>query len=279
MNKGIGWVTALLALAGCASGPETGADVGYVADVDPENACELTGGTLDAPAAGVACGEQAGGETCIWSPMAVAYGAQEAEASCGDRDCACVTQGNIHEACAPSAPACTCAENALYLGEASGCVDVAPLETSFATATAGEFLGEEGVWLMHRGGAIDSVTHYAHLDALLGDHAWLGYGLYETCALKRGTPAHDCDAGFGEASGCYLDAAVDVAGAGQRMADLVTYAEQDYADDIIVMARAVDERVVASVTLVEGNLRLHFGRGDDGWRLLVIDATAYDCGG
>lgn len=279
MYKAIGWVTALVALVGCASGPETGADVGFVSDADPTSSCELTGGTTLAAAAGAICGQQPGGDSCIWSPMAVAYGAQDAGATCGDRDCACVTEGNIHEACAPSAPVCTCGEGTLYVGETAGCADVEPLEASFATAAVGELIGAQGVWVMSRGGAIDSVAHFADLTSLLETHSWLGFGLAETCALEPGSPDHDCDAGFGETQGCFLDATADYAGAGQRMADLVTYAEQAYADDTIDAARAIDAQVVASVTVTEANLQLHFGRDDDGWKLLVIDATAYDCGG
>jgi len=276
MHNRIGWA-ALVALTGCVSGPGTGSDVGHVTDNTEPSACELTGGTVDAPRAGADCGVQAEGDSCIWSPMAVGYGAQPAEATCGDRDCACVTLGNIHQACEAIAPSCTCHNGDLFVGE-EGCADVSSLESSFTGASVEDLIGEDGVHLL-LGQGIGRVAHYANLEALLEEQAWLSAGLRVGCELQRGTPVHDCDLGFGEkVDGCHLDASGDYAELSQRMSDLAEYAEQSYSEDDQIAAREIESRVVASVTLVEPKLKLYFGRDDEGWKLLVIDTTMYACG-
>ncbi|MEZ4445378.1 MAG: hypothetical protein R3B72_40265 [Polyangiaceae bacterium] len=271
-----GWLLSSAAI-GCSGAPATEEGTAFATDgpLSREALCAQTGGDLEAPGAGAGCGTQASGEACIWSPMAVDKGAQPAEASCDGRDCACVTRGNIHEACTAT-PSCDCGPSGLF-AEAQGCMDTAALEASFAAGTAADLAASEGIYVMVRPGAIDEVLHYDGIDEVLSAHPWIADGLAQSCALERGRPAHDCDLGFGETSGCFLSA-TDDAGLSARMSALVEYGGRDYSDELIARAAADEAQVVATVIVTEPGLALHFARDAEGFRLVVIDASRFDCG-
>ncbi|MEM1032298.1 MAG: hypothetical protein AAGN82_18270 [Myxococcota bacterium] len=154
------------------------------------------------------------------------------------------------------------------------------LEEVFAAAGAGALIGARGVHLMSRGGAIDTVAHFADGAALFASHPWLERGLGTSCPLSRGTPDHDCGEGFRDLEqGCFVDAAVGYSGVSRRIADLIEHAGHDYSASATEAARAMEKDVEVTVTIVEAKLKLYFGRDADGaWELLVVDATIYDCG-
>jgi hypothetical protein len=265
------------ALIGCSGPSQTDSGVEFVTEGSAaESQCAQTGGALTSPRAGGECGVQANGDGCIWSPMSVDLGAQSAEASCDGVACACVTQGNVHQACA-APPACDCGAQGLY-GETQGCMDSEDLDASFADGNVATLASDAGVYLTFRPGAIDDVAHYQDLSELVAAHPWIAAQLEQGCALEPGTPPHDCDAGFGEAAGCFLSASDDFARVSSLMANLVEYAGSSYSDAAIGHAAAHEAGVVASVVMTEPGLALHFGRDADGWKLLVIDASRYDCG-
>ncbi len=188
---------------------------------------------------------------------------------------------------------CECAQDGAsihydFLPEQGGCAypaftaieGVFDAEIGGGAPPRGMVDSELGVYVIHRPGASDVISHFDTLQDAF-DETFLAYVEdYLTgnfCRLENGSPEFSCDSDFGDAEGCFISALDSF----DRYSSLMTLLNDvelaDYSEAEINDMRTLESGTLAEVIVTEQNLSLVFSWHNGGWRLLFVDVARFSC--